>query len=213
MDMQGKPTVAPELFVNEATLDLLRRQIEADVKRAFARRVLLPIGLIAVAAVAFSVLWWIPKSIEDYFKKDPESLQSMIKSSVSTFLQNPDELGPVVRREVARVVKEEPLVHDRINNAVNGYLNDPEMGGKRIGDAVAVASKKHVGAGVGAYFESEMGKSFLGDSVRQETAAFLEQGSWLTPEVHELIDKHLGSEVVRRILMDSISTAFSPDDG
>lgn len=73
MDDKEPLRVDSELYVNQATLELLRRQIESEVKGGFFRWIGLPIGGAGVVAILLTVFVWIPDKIEKMAKEQSVS--------------------------------------------------------------------------------------------------------------------------------------------
>jgi hypothetical protein len=89
--------VPPSLQVNEATLELLERRIEANVKASFFKSVGAPVGLAGIAAIAYTLFSWIPGHISSYLEKDP-TFKIGLQNAAVAYLNTHDKLLTAVLR-------------------------------------------------------------------------------------------------------------------
>lgn len=143
-------TVSNDNHVNPATLELLQRRIESEVRNSFLKTVTLPIGGGGVAAIIVAVLLWVPQKV-DSFLKDPgvqETVSKTIQQQVSEYLkmgETQTALKENIREQTSKQIQEE------VKNQLPAEVKA----------TVAVAVK--------AYFDGTSGK----DLVQREVDAYL----------------------------------------
>lgn len=140
---EAKITVDEELHVNEATLELLRKRIEAGVRKQFLTQMGVPLLILGVVVIALCVLVWIPSNVETLIAESPQ-IQRTLRLAAERFLTDPEQGEKLVLTE-AREVTEEQLAE-----AVRAQL-ESEHSRKLIEDKVAAA--------VQSYFEGDEGTS------------------------------------------------------
>ena len=163
MGDQERIKVDSELYVNEATLELLRRRIESEVKVSFFRSIGLPVGGAGVAAIAFALFFWIPQKVQTFVENDP-SVQAALQQSAEGYLTSKeglefvrrqieetarkqveaevgayftDEMGEtLVRTQLEALVQTDPVIRKSLQQSAQGYLSDPETGQQLIIETV-----------------------------------------------------------------------------
>jgi hypothetical protein len=149
MGDQERMRIDSELYVNEATLELLRRRIESEVKVSFFRSIGLPVGGAGVAAVAFALFFWIPQKVQTFVESDP-SVQAALQQSAQGYLTSKEgqefvrgqiedtarkqveaevveyftgEGGQeLVRAQVEAFVQKDPMIRKRLQQSAQRYL-------------------------------------------------------------------------------------------
>lgn len=81
--------VDKELYVNEATLDYLRRRIEGEVKGNFFRWIGLPVGGVGLVTIVLTIFLWIPEKIETIIETNPV-IQKTLDRSATEYLNDPE---------------------------------------------------------------------------------------------------------------------------
>ena len=167
-------------YVNEATLELLRRRLEADVRRSFWSWVGLPVGGAGILGVLYVLFAAIPNVVGDFIAGDP-SIQSRMDQAVVEYLRDPDAGGELIRRQVEQSAR--PLV----TRAVSGYLASGE-GREVLQDGIDEA--------VTAYYDGDEGMQRVRALVREHMASDAVRGqirsavvTALQPAVARLSDR------------------------
>ena len=139
-------TVPASLQVNEATLELLERRIEANVKASFFKSVGAPVGLAGIAAIAYTLFSWIPGHISSFLEKDP-AFRNGLKTAAESYLHDPERGQRFVREQIELTTREQlpAAVAERVRAEVATYFGGAE--GKRL-----VAGQ--VTESVGVYFKT-----------------------------------------------------------
>ena len=108
-------TVDDKHYVNEATLELLRRRLEADVRRSFWSWVGLPVGGAGLVGVLYVLFSAIPSYVGDFIATD-SNVQQRMETAVVDYLQDEDTGGELIRRQV------EASSTEMVNRAVRHYF-------------------------------------------------------------------------------------------
>lgn len=112
--------VEKDLFVNEATLELLSKRIEADVKKGFFRSIGAPIGGAGILAILYVLFSWIPAQLGEMIENVP-GIQRTIQVSVIDYLGNEEKGEKFIRDQVN--LNSEKFV----SKAVTEYMAGEEM--------------------------------------------------------------------------------------
>jgi hypothetical protein len=137
------------LYVNEATLELIQRRIEGQVKSSFFRTIGVPIGGAGLLAILYVLFLWIPDNLAGFIEKVP-NFQPMLEKSTVEYL-NDDETGREFVREQVNLVAQ-----DLIEDAVKVQLQTAETR-----DFV----REQIRARTGEYFTSEAGQKLVSAAV------------------------------------------------
>ena len=199
--------VDSELYVNAATLDLLRRQIEADVRRGFFRRVASPLAIIGVAAILFSVFLWIPTSVVKFIQDNSRMVEEELRISIEAYLTDRDQGQMLIRDAISEVVRTDEKVRETLMNAARSYLEDPEKGELIIREVAEGAAKSHIQTAVTAFFESASGQKALDGKVEEPVRAYMETESWLN-QLGSLVGEYMKSDKLRLIIAESVDKSL-----
>lgn len=146
MASEEPPTVPSALHVNEATLELLERRIEARVKAGFFKSVGAPVGLAGVAAIVYTLFAWIPANVSSYLERDP-AFKSALQRAAEDYLRDPERGQQFVRQQIELTARAQipPAVAEQVRGEIMAYFGSAE--GRRLVTA-------QVRESVGAYFQT-----------------------------------------------------------
>ncbi|MEF8787620.1 MAG: hypothetical protein V5A84_00990 [Planctomycetota bacterium] len=197
-DNEDKWQVESDLYVNEATLELLQRRLESDVKSNFFRWVGLPVGSAGLGAILFFLFVWGPQTIENYVAEDPEmqkQLQQTVVETTEAYLKDTDTGQQVVR--------------EHVGTSTLNYLTDDESGQKAVRDMVRQVALQNLQKQVTTYFESGEGQKLLARQVAGEMEDYFatEKGR---ENLTQAVQKGLQSDQVRTLITQTISRAIQP---
>ncbi len=195
---EEKLQVDSNLYVNEATLELLRRRLESDVKMNLFRWVGLPVGGAGIVAVLFFLFVWGPQTIQDYVAKDPsvqEKMRQTVEETTQAYLKNPDAGQELVRKHVG-------------SSTVN-YLTDEKSGQKMVLETVRDVALKNLHDQVSAYFDSKEGQKFLSRQLAAEMAHYFDTAGG-GERLAQAVQKELQSDQVTALITQTISRAVQP---
>lgn len=163
------------LYVNEATLELLQRRIESDVKARLWRSIGIPAGSVGILAVLYVVFVAIPQHIEK-----SETVKLGLDTAVAKYLKDPERGQRFLQQQVEKITQEQVqvAVGEQVKVAMKNYFADPQ-GGQRfvtaqINSAVEAhftrsdAGRKIVQELVTGYLTSADGKRAIQDQVKRE---------------------------------------------
>lgn len=174
MAEEERARVDSELYVNPATLELLRRRIESEVKSGFFRSVGLPVGGAGVLAILFALFVWIPDKIATFIEKDP-NVQEKLKSSAVAYLNDPEKGQKFVRTQVEAFLP--------------AYLQDPKGGQEIIRQHIEKTGQKHVETATASFFK-ESGPKLIRELVDKHLKS---------PEVKELLVRSINDALQPKV--------------
>lgn len=102
-------------LVNEATLKLLRMEIEGEVKRRFFAWIGAPIGLLGIVSIVYVLFSYIPNHLGKIMEDDLR-IRDAIRTSVMEYLKDEDTGKKFIRHQVDTAAE----VH--INTSVDDYI-------------------------------------------------------------------------------------------
>jgi len=174
MNEENSIKVEKDLFVNEATLDYIRRKIESDVKNNLFRWVGLPVGGAGIIAILFLLFSWIPNKVSTIIETNTE-IQKRLNNSVVEYLGNPE--------------KGQKFISQQIENDIEKYMQDPERGQRFIQNEIEKTAKEQIELTTAAFFE-EKGEPLI----RELSDAYLK-----SPEVKEVITNSIDQALKPKI--------------
>lgn len=102
-------------LVNEATLKLLRMEIEGDVKRRFFAWIGAPIGLLGIASIVYVLFSYIPNHLGKIMEDDLR-IREAIRTSVTEYLIDEDTGKKFIRHQV------DTAAEKHIKTSVDDYI-------------------------------------------------------------------------------------------
>ncbi len=184
MTEQDRPVVTDELYVNEATLEALRNEIEADVKRSLQRTVLIPLLVAGVIVILLGGLWYIPQEVNTLMREDPQ-VNQRFRAQVADYLGDKEGGVRVIREQVAEVIRSEESVRKTVEGAANSAVEKINVADlvkeqvklaldeKPLDEALAKflqdgQGKEDLKRAVATYFSSPDGKKRLTDTTSDQ---------------------------------------------
>lgn len=160
-----------DLYVNEATLELVRRRIESEVKKSFFRSVGVPIGGAGLVAIALVLFVWVPRNVSTFveaavvpFLNSPEGQESIrdgVSNSTIAYLGNPDSGKKVVGAQVGK--------------SAEAYLKDPTLGQELLRSLIEKATEDQLTGEVARYFESGGGRELITKGINDAVQPFIDE--------------------------------------
>ncbi len=151
MNDQQQVKVEEDLYVNDATVELLRRRIESDVKKGFFTSVGVPIGGAGIVAILYLLFSWIPAQLASILEENRQ-IQEYVESSVKSYLDDEDRGASFIRSEVNNIA------HKYIDQAVRAHV---------VSDETRAIVKSVVTAQTKAYYESPDASELVESLVKQ----------------------------------------------
>ena len=179
-----------ELYVNDATLELVQRRIEGRVRRNFFVWVGGPLGGGGLAAVLLTIFVWIPGKIETILAES-KAVETSLKTSVQKFLTTP---------------KGEQFVQDRIGGSVQAYLCDPESGQELLHEQVKLMLPNHIEEQTAAYFATDDGRAVLNQEIGVALSVYFAQSSG-AKALEDAVATTMHAEPIQQLIMQTINEA------
>jgi hypothetical protein len=178
-----------DTYVNEATLELLQRRIEADVRSGFLKTVTLPIGGGGILAILVAVFLWVPQKVES-FLKDP-SVQKMVDTNLQDQIDDYFSRADTKKDLEARI-KEQTTA--QIKEEVTAQLP------REVQQAVTAAVRD--------YFAKEEGQAFVRQEVQEIVDLHLAKKE-THDEIHKLVSDYMQTDG-RKILVEKVEEILRP---
>jgi hypothetical protein len=146
MTNQEKITVGNEHYVNEATIELLRRRIESDVKNSFFVWIGAPIGGAGILAILFVLFWKMPEIVDRHIGK---AIGGNVEKVAIAYMNDPEKGEKIVQQTAEEAAKNHTkaavdgyfasdtgmaVLNDRLNQEMAGYFSHEE--GKKLVNAL-----------------------------------------------------------------------------
>lgn len=112
--------VEEDLYVNAATLELLQRRLEANIKNAFWRWLGLPIGGFSVVAIV-GLIWALPGYVDKHVGTIISNLpqfQQTVQIQTQSYLKDKDKGGRLIEGFVAKSAL--PYIASEVTNYMKG---------------------------------------------------------------------------------------------
>ena len=171
--------VDEELYVNEATLDYLRRRIEGEVKGNFFRWIGLPVGGVGLLTIVLTLFLWIPEKIETIIETNPVIQKTLDRSTIE-YLNDPQ--------------RGQQFINNQLEADIESYFRDPNRGRRLINDLIEKTASTQIETITQEFFQSE-GEPLI----RNLAETYLK-----SPEVRELLIKAIDTALAPKIA--SLST-------
>ncbi len=214
-DSVPKVKVGNDLYVNEATIELLQRRIESQVLSNFIKMIGIPVTGGGIIAILIAALYWIPSQVGKVVEENP-TIKAQIATAVEMYLGKgrgqeflARETESSLRRELPEVIDRHlssaeiaAQVSQQLPKSVDSYFT------KGDGDAVL---KQQLLPVVSEYLSRESGQALLTGQISThlqsaETAALLkaEVGKGIPKGVETYLAQGAGKQELERAVQGQI---------
>jgi cell fate (sporulation/competence/biofilm development) regulator YmcA (YheA/YmcA/DUF963 family) len=162
--------VDKDLFVNDATLELLSKRIEADVKKGFFKSIGAPIGGAGIIAILYVLFSWIPSQLGQMIESMP-GIRQTIQASVIDYLGDEDKGKKFILDQVD--LNSEKFV----SKSVNDYMSSEKM---------AHTLQNIIDEKTSAYYKSEESAKLVEQAIKSHMAS-----EAVRQQIREAVDKAL----------------------
>ncbi|MCO6454458.1 MAG: hypothetical protein J5I93_04000 [Pirellulaceae bacterium] len=165
-----------DTYVNQATLELLQRRIESNVRNNFVKTVTLPIGGTSVVAVIVAVFLWIPQQVRSFLEQPSvqQTVQDEIDKRITKHFDQPKTqslIDAMIQKQTSDQIAAqlEARLPDKVADAVNDYLGS-ERGQRLVEQNLPAAVQQYFAQDgaqenfrhlVDGYLNSEQGKQVI----------------------------------------------------
>lgn len=201
---QGKKLlVDDELYVNKATLEALRNEIESGVRRSLLWTVMAPLLVAGVALILFGVFWLIPREVGTLLREDP-LVNQRFRDATAQYLADPAGGEKSIREQIIAVVRAEEGIRKTVDEAARAAVSDlnvDELVREQVND---VLKEQPLADQIAEFLQSEKGQTLLTRATREyfDSAAGKRRLDAVT-------SKELRSAEFRTILVDELGRALS----
>ncbi len=157
-----------KLFVNEATLDYFKLQLESQVRERLFKWIGIPLGGGGLLAIIFAVWFWIPDKVQEFIDSS-EVVQEQLEASVESYLNDPERGGALVETYLSSEAGKEAL-RKGLQTMVTTYF---------VGEDGQRFVEEQVRAVTGQYFEQDQGRAIITSAVQEQ---------FQSPEVRQIVE-------------------------
>ncbi len=203
MAREDTPVVADELYVNEATLEALRNEIEADVKRTLQKTVLLPLLAAGVVVILLGGLWYVPQQVTSLVREDPQ-VNQRFRAQVADYLGDEEGGGRVIREQVIELVRGEKSLKQTVEDVANSAVSRINIEDLIKNKVEFALDDKKLNEALANFFQDAQGKRDLKSAV----ATYFSSPDG-TKQVTNATSIQLKSSEFREVLFREIEKAVS----
>ncbi|MDJ0611277.1 MAG: hypothetical protein QNJ67_20045 [Kiloniellales bacterium] len=195
--------MADELYVNEATLEALRNEIEADVKRTLQKTVLLPLLAAGVVVILLGGLWYVPQQVTSLVREDPQ-VNQRFRAQVADYLGDEEGGGRVIREQVIELVRGEKSLKQTVEDVANSAVSRINIEDLIKNKVEFALDDKKLNEALANFFQDAQGKRDLKSAV----ATYFSSPDG-TKQVTNATSIQLKSSEFREVLFREIEKAVS----
>ena len=198
-----QPFVDDELYVNEATLEALRYEIESEVKRTLQRTVILPLLVAVLVLILFGAFWLVPREIGTLLREDP-IVNQRFREAAKLYLADPEGGAKVIHEQIIATVQTAKELQKNVDEAVKKEilkLNVDSLVKKQV---KKMLDKKPLSDQVVEFLKSKNGQTLLTSATREYFDS--DAGK---KKLGVVTTKELQSENFRNILVEDLNRALN----
>jgi len=184
MGHEKQPLVDEKLYVNEATLEALRNEIEFEVRRSLLWNVLVPMLAVGILLFLIGVFLVLPRKVSTLIREDP-IVSQRFRGATAEYLDDPEGGKKAISEEIKRMLESDIEIQKTVEESVQAALSEVNMAEvvknhvddvlkeKPLADFVTEFLKKEEGLALlkkatQEYFASPEGIKELGNAASQE---------------------------------------------
>jgi CBS domain-containing protein len=190
MEEEKRLKVEEGRFVNEATLKLLRMEIEGEVMRRFFKWIGAPLGLLGIVSIIYVLFSYIPAHLGKIMEDDLR-IREAIRNSVSQYLED-EKTGMVfIRKQVETAA--EKHIRDSVGKYIAGETFQVDLRENIKGQTIAYFKSAEGGQQIKNFVEAQMQSDLIKNQIRQAVETALKPA---TARLHDKITNNRDSLVL-----------------
>ena len=198
-----QPFVDEKLYVNDATLEALRNEIESDVRRSLIRTVMVPLLAVGLLFILFGIFWLVPREIGTLLREDP-LVNQRLRVAAEEYLKDPDGGKKIIRDQITSIVQADKSIQKVVEEAVQSAvseLNTDELVQQHVKDLLKNKSLSDL---ITEFLESDKGQTLLNSA----TGSYLDSQSG-KQNLEAITAKELQSDKFRKILIQDLDSTLN----
>ncbi|QDT95567.1 hypothetical protein [Gimesia aquarii] len=190
-----------DLYVNEATLELIRRRIESEVRTNLWRTIGVPVGGGGTIAIILALFVWIPAKVGDVIETS-DKVKNEIQTSVTNYLQDEKKGKKLITDQVPQHVINHLTSKEGItliSERVNKHLLADDTTKIFENEISKIAPKS-----IAVYFQNPEGKELITSQVPGHVIKHLTSKEGISL-ISERVNEHLLADDTTEIFKNEIS--------
>lgn len=198
MGQEKQPLVDEKLYVNEATLEALRNEIEFEVRRSLLWNVLVPMLAVGILLFLIGVFLVLPRKVSTLIREDP-LVNQRFRGATAEYLDDPEGGKKAISEEIKRILQSDVEIQKTVEESVQAALSEVNMGEVVKNHVDDVLKKKPLADFVTEFLKKEEGQALLKKATQEYFAS--PEGK---KELGSAASQELNSTTFREILIDDL---------
>jgi len=164
-----KPLVDSELYVNDATVEVLRNIIEAQVRGSLRRSVLWPLLFAGIALIVIAAVWLIPREITTLMREDPiveKRFSKAAELATEKYITDPELGKKAIQEQVKATINQDQNMQSTISTAADAAVATLEVQ-DIVQQQVESQLQERLDNEIERFLSTEEGRSLINEAVRQ----------------------------------------------
>lgn len=198
MGQEKQPLVDEKLYVNEATLEALRNEIEFEVKRSLLWNVLVPMLAVGILLFLIGVFLVLPRKVSTLIREDP-LVSQRFRGATAEYLDDPEGGKKAISEEIKRILQSDIEIQKTVEESVQAALSEVNMAEVVKNHVDDVLKEKPLADFVTEFLKKEEGQALLKKATKEYFAS--PEGK---KELGSAASQELNSTTFRKILIDDL---------
>ena len=198
MGQEKQPLVDEKLYVNEATLEALRNEIEFEVRRSLLWNVLVPMLAVGILLFLIGVFLVLPRKVSTLIREDP-IVSERFRGATAEYLNDPEGGKKAISEEIKRMLESDIEIQKTVEESVQAALSEVNMVEVVKNHVDDVLKEKPLADFVTEFLKKEEGQALLKKATQEYFAS--PEG---IKELGNAASQELNSTTFRKILINDL---------
>jgi len=198
MGQEKQPLVDEKLYVNEATLEALRNEIEFEVRRSLLWNVLVPMLAVGILLFLIGVFLVLPRKVSTLIREDP-IVSERFRGATAEYLDDPEGGKKAISEEIKRMLESDIEIQKTVEESVQAALSEVNMAEVVKNHVDDVLKEKPLADFVTEFLKKEEGQALLKKATQEYFAS--PEG---IKELGNAASQELNSTTFREILINDL---------
>jgi hypothetical protein len=198
MGQEKQPLVDEKLYVNEATLEALRNEIEFEVRRSLLWNVLVPMLAVGILLFLIGVFLVLPRKVSTLIREDP-IVSERFRGATAEYLDDPEGGKKAISEEIKRMLESDIEIQKTVEESVQAALSEVNMAEVVKNHVDDVLKEKPLAGFVTEFLKKEEGQALLKKATQEYFAS--PEG---IKELGNAASQELNSTTFREILINDL---------
>ena len=198
MGQEKQPLVDEKLYVNEATLEALRNEIEFEVRRSLLWNVLVPMLAVGILLFLIGVFLVLPRKVSTLIREDP-IVSQRFRGATAEYLDDPEGGKKAISEEIKRMLESDIEIQKTVEESVQAALSEVNMAEVVKNHVDDVLKEKPLADFVTEFLKKEEGQALLKKATQEYFAS--PEG---IKELGNAASQELNSTTFRKILINDL---------